>query len=134
MTGSGEAAQPGSYPYGVGRLVPAWRSQKAWAFALAAALAAIVATWLRNPIAHETIDDLVLRVMFPALLAIVLALAPRPASRLGQIAKDFTVVSLIAAIFAGDRAPLMIASFPLVLAASVVCSRSPAARFWPEAT
>ena len=80
------------------------------------------------------IDDVALRVIFPAMLAMVLALAPGPSVRLGRIAKDLTVISLIASMFAGDLVPLMVASYPLVLAASAIFSRSfMAQRFWPEA-
>ena len=133
MTRSAESGQRGHYPYGADRLVPDWSDRKARALALAATLAVSLALLGRSLNALSTIDDFSLRVLFPALLAIVLAFAPRPTVRLGQIAKDLTVIGLIASVFAGDLIALMVASYPLLLAASALLSRvALARRLWPE--
>lgn len=87
--------------------------------AAVAVLSANVATAAR-PFALATIDDWALRVLFPASLAVVLSFAPRPATLTGRIAKDLTVVAIVAAIFTGRFVPLMIACFPMVLALAVV--------------
>jgi hypothetical protein len=75
---------------------------------------------LRAPIEHREIDDVALRILFPAGLAFVLAFAPTPGTAVGRIARVLTVLALVAAMFAGDRVPLMLACFPLVLMASVL--------------
>lgn len=130
MSSSEASRKHADYPYGSGRLVPDWGSAKARRLVLVSLLAAVAATWLAGPVALGTIDDVALRLWLPALLAIVLALAPEPRVRLGRIAKDMTVVSLLVAIAAGDLVPLMVACFPLVLAAAALASRSPLLADW----
>jgi hypothetical protein len=119
------------YPYGEQPLHYAWNDAKCRWLAAAALLAAGVATWLRWPVALAQVDAWALRVAFPAALAIVLAFAPRPTTRVGRIAKDLTVVGLALAPFAGDRIPLLIVCYPLLLAASVVLGETAlGARLW----
>ena len=108
-----------AYPYGEQPLRYTWRDRRNRALAALAVLAVGVATWLRWPVALAQLDDWALRIAFPAALAIVLAFAPRPSTRIGRIAKDLTVVGLVVAIFGGDRVPAMIVLYPLLLAASV---------------
>jgi hypothetical protein len=130
---SAGAAESGSYPYGTRRLVPNWRSRKAQVFIGIAAFAATAAVLGRRPLALAAADDIALRIVFPAFLAGVLALVPAPATRLGQIAKDLTALGIVAAMFGGDLVPIMVASFPLVLAASVLLSGCAVGRrLWPE--
>ena len=123
---------PRGYPYATGRLAPDWGNRRAQALALAAIVAAALAAAKRSSLALAAADELALFLVFPMLLAIVLAFAPRPATRLGQIAKDFTVVAMIASIFAGGLVPLMVGGFPLLLAASALFSRTRLAHhLWP---
>jgi hypothetical protein len=108
------------YPYGERPLAIAWSDRKSQRQVFFAALLCTLATWMQWPVALARLDDWALRVLFPAMLAIVLALAPRPDTRVGRIAKDLTVLAILMAIFGGNRVPLMIACFPLVLAAAVL--------------
>jgi hypothetical protein len=108
------------YPYGERPLAIAWSDRKSQLLVILSVLLCALASWMQWPVALARLDDWALRVLFPALLAIVLALAPRPATRVGRIAKDLTVLTILAAIFGGNRVPLMIACFPLVLAAAVI--------------
>jgi hypothetical protein len=82
------------------------------------------------PLRLSEIDDLTLKVLFPAGLAFVLAFAPAPATAVGRIARELTVVGLTASMFAGDRMPFMLACYPLVLMVSVLIAwaRKPAQR------
>jgi hypothetical protein len=109
-----------AYPYGSAPLVPTWGNGKSQILAGCAVLAAVAATVTRWPIALGGVDDWALRVLFPAMLAFVLAFAPRPRTRVARIARDLTVAALLAAIFAGQFVPVMIVCFPLLLAAAVV--------------
>jgi hypothetical protein len=109
-----------AYPYGSAPLVPTWADGKSQVLAGCAVLGAAIATASRWPIALDTIDDWALRVLFPAMLAFVLAFAPRPRTRVGRIGRDLTVAALLAAIFAGRFVPVMIVCFPLLLATAVV--------------
>jgi hypothetical protein len=121
------------YPYGQQALAYSWRDRRNLVLALIAVLAAAVATWLRWPVALDGIDDWALRVAFPALLAVVLAFAPRATTRVGRIAKDLTVVGLAAAIFGGDRVPLLVLCYPLLLAVSVALGEFRlGTALWPE--
>ena len=79
---------------------------------------------MRWPIKVATADDIALRILVPAILGFVLAFAPPPGTRVGRIAKDLTVLGLALSIFCGDTVPLMIALYPLVLAASVAIGES----------
>jgi hypothetical protein len=115
--------QTNAYPYNSERIVLGWKG-RSQAFIGAALIAVLAATWNLTPLTISTVDNWVLRVIFPAVLAVVLALTPTSASRLSRIVKDLTVVSLIMAIFGGDFIPFMVASFPFVLAVSVAIDRS----------
>ena len=68
-------AHPRGYPYGTGRLAPDWGNRRAQALALAAIVAAVLAAVKRSPLALAAADELALGLVFPALLAIVLAFA-----------------------------------------------------------
>ena len=118
------------YPYGEQPLDYAWHDRKCQWLAVGAVLAAGVATWL-GPLELAQVDDWALRVAFPALLAIVLAFAPRPTTLVGRIAKDLTVAGLVVAMFGGDRVPVMILCYPLLLALSVALGETGlGARLW----
>ena len=125
---------PRPYPFGAAPLKPAITDAKAIGFAIATTMAMAICIWKRAPQELAAFDDLALKVIFPALLAAVLSLAPRPAHRLGQIAKDLTVIALIGAMLIGTAFPVMIASFPLVLAVSALVNRWSKSRLlWPHA-
>jgi hypothetical protein len=109
-----------AYPYGSRPLVPAWGDGKSRVLAACAILAATAATAARWPLALAGVDDWALRILFPALLAFVLAFAPPPRTRVSRIARDLTVAGLAAAVFAGPFIPVMIACFPVVLAIAVI--------------
>ena len=117
-------ARAAEYPFSSRALRPAWASRRSRTFAglaVVAALAAIAAQW---PIRLVDIDSVTLRVILPATLAFVLAFAPRPASRVGRIARELTVLGLCAGMFAGDRLPLMLGCYPLLLMTAVVLGES----------
>lgn len=120
---------PQQYPYTNKPLQPAWASPKAWGFAGLTTVVLTVTLLLRAPIELAQLDDVVLRNLFPAFLAIVLAFAPRPTNLLGQIAKDLTVISIVLSIFSGDTVVLMVGAFPIVLALAVLLSRSRHAKY-----
>ena len=88
---------------------------------IVAAVAALATRW---PIRVVDIDNVMLRVVLPATLAFVLAFAPRPRSRVGRIARELTVLGLCAGMFAGDRLPLMLACYPLLLMVAVALGES----------
>jgi hypothetical protein len=111
---------PLAYPLPATALRPQWRERHAQALAAVAILAGVAALLLRAPIALGELDDVALRILFPAGLAFVLAFAPTPGTAVGRIARVLTVLALVAAMFAGDWVPLMLACFPLVLMASVL--------------
>ena len=120
-----------AYPYGDRSLDYSWRDRKGWMFTAFALVAVAVATSLRWPVALAVLDDWALRVAFPATLAIVLAFAPRATTLVGRIAKDLTVVGLVVAIFGGDRVPVMVLCYPLLLAVSVALGGTGlGARLW----
>jgi hypothetical protein len=122
-----------SYPYSAERLVPQWTSRKSMAFVISAAICALFALILREQLTLAMLDQIVLEILFPSALAIVLALAPSPAIRLGEIAKDLTVVSVMLSVFGGSLAPVLIACFPLVLAAAALINRTSLfQQIWPE--
>jgi len=112
-------AFPPAYPLSSAALRPSWASRRSRALAAFAVLACLAALALRAPIRLAEIDDIALRVLFPAALAFVLAFAPAPGTRVGRIARDLTVLGLALAMFGGDRVPVMLACYPLVLMASV---------------
>jgi hypothetical protein len=81
---------------------------------------AVLALVLRSPVTLADIDDVTLRILFPAALAFVLAFAPAPGTSVGRIARELTVLGLCLAVFAGNLLPVMLACYPLVLMASVL--------------
>jgi hypothetical protein len=108
-----------AYPLPSSQLRPSWKSRVSQVYAavtIAACLAALVA---RAPIGIAEVDDVTLRILLPAGLAFVLSFAPTPGTAVGRIARGFTVVGLAAAMFAGNRVPVMLACYPLVLMTSV---------------
>ena len=116
--------QTAEYPFSSRTLRPAWTSRRSATFAAMAIVAAVAALATRWPIRLVDIDSVMLRVVLPATLAFVLAFAPRPRSRVGRIARELTVLGLCAGMFAGDRLPLMLACYPLLLMVAVVLGES----------
>ena len=108
-----------AYPLPSTALRPSWGNRRSQILALVAVAACFAALGLRAPIKLADIDDIALRILLPAGLAFVLAFAPVPATAVGRTARDLTVLCLAAALFAGDRLPVMLACYPLVLMASV---------------
>lgn len=121
-------ASPLAYPLSANALRAQWRNRQSQALAAVAVVACLAALALRAPISLGEIDDIALRVLLPAGLAFVLAFAPTPGTRVGRIARVLTVLGLAGATFAGDRVPLLIACFPLVLVASVLLDWAAARR------
>lgn len=117
-------SEASSYPLSHAQLRPGWTNRRSQVLAATVVAASLAAVALRTPPKLAEIDDITLKVLFPAGLAFVLAFAPAPATRVGRIARDLTVMGLIASMFAGDRVPLMLACYPLVLMASVVIARA----------
>jgi hypothetical protein len=113
-----EASLP-AYPLPSAALRPSWVNRRSRLLALFAIAACLIAFGLETPIGLAEIDDITLRILFPGGLAFVLAFAPTPATRVGRVARDLTVLGLAAAMFVGDRVPVMLACYPLVLMASV---------------
>ena len=108
-----------AYPLPSSALRPSWGNRRSQILALLAIAACLIALGLEAPIGLAEIDDVTLRILLPAGLAFVLAFAPTPATAVGRTARDLTVLGLAASMFAGDRVPLMLACYPLVLMASV---------------
>jgi hypothetical protein len=108
------------YPLGSTALRPAWSNRRAQMFAAIPVASAIAAMMLRLPLPLRDVDDVVLRILFPASLAFVLAFAPMPSTQVGRLARDLTVLGLSAAVWAGDRLPLWLACYPLLLVAAVL--------------
>ena len=113
-----EASQR-AYPLPSAALRPSWGNRRSQILALSAVAAGLVALGLAVPIELAEIDDIALRILLPGGLAFVLAFAPMPATAVGRTARDLTVLGLAASMFAGDRVPLMLACYPLVLMVSV---------------
>src|SRR4029079_9019648 len=113
-------ASPPAYPLPATALRPQWRNRHSQALAALSVAACLAALAIKAPIRLAEVDDLALRVLLPAGLAFVLAFAPGPGTGVGRIARDLTVLGLAAAMFAGDRAPLMLACYPLALMTSVL--------------
>ena len=124
--GEGAQTQPGigDYPYGSAPLSADWSSPHSRRLAALSVIAALVAIGLQLPLQLAAVDDIALRIAFPALLAFVLAFAPRPRTRVGRIARDLTVCGLCLSVFAGNAVPVMLALYPLVLVAAVVIGES----------
>jgi hypothetical protein len=116
---AGNADTPNVYPYRPDPLKVGWTSPRARAWAVVSPVAALVATWIEGPFALATLNSWALHIAFPALLAAVLAAAPRPSTRVGRIAKEMTLAATLVALFGGRWVPVMLACFPVVLAASV---------------
>jgi hypothetical protein len=108
-----------AYPLPSAALRPNWSNRRSQVLAVVAIGACLGALSLRAPIKLAEIDDIALRVLLPAGLAFVLAFAPMPATAVGRTARDLTVLGLATSIFAGDRVPMMLACYPLVLMVSV---------------
>jgi hypothetical protein len=108
-----------AYPYGRDPLVPAWLDGRSQLMGASALVFAACATLQRWPIHLARLDDWALHVAFPAMLAFVLAFAPRPPTRVGRIAKDLTCIGLTGSMFVGEFAPVLIVGFPILLAVSV---------------
>ena len=119
-----DAPRATEYPVSFRTLQPAWTSRRSAIFAALAVVAALAALATRWPIRLADIDSVTLRVVLPATLAFVLAFAPRPGSRVGRIARELTVLGLCTGMFAGDRLPLMLACYPLLLMTAVVLGES----------
>jgi len=111
---------PGNYPLRSAALRPSWSNRRSQALAAAAVSAGLAALLWRAPLALADLDDIVLRIGLPVALGFVLAFAPLPGTPVGRIARDLTVAGLCASVFAGDRVPVMLACYPLLLVAAVV--------------
>ena len=112
-----------AYPLPDRPLRAAWSDRRSQGLAFVSVAAAVAAIWLRSPVDLAGLDDVVLRVLFPACLAFVLAFAPAPATHVGRIARVLTVLGLAASVFAGDYLPVMLACYPVVLMLSVLLGR-----------
>jgi len=108
-----------AYPLPSTALQPSLSNRRSQLLAFLAITACLIALRLESPIELAEVDDIALRILFPAGLAFVLAFAPAPATAVGRTARDLTVLGLAASMFAGDRVPVMLACFPLLLMASV---------------
>ena len=109
-----------NYPLSQRALQPMWRNRRSQISAAASVGAAILALVLRSPIPLADLDDIALRILFPAALAFILAFAPSPGTSVGGIARQLTVLGLCLAVFAGNFLPVMLACYPLILMASVL--------------
>ena len=109
-----------SYAFSHRALQPAWRNRRSQVLAVTSIGVAVLALVLRSPVTLADIDDVTLRILFPAALAFILAFAPSPGTSVGRIARELTVLGLCLAVFAGDLLPVMLACYPLVLMASVL--------------
>jgi hypothetical protein len=105
-------------------LVPSWGDRHSRRLAGLAVAAALLAVCLRLPIRPDMLDDVTLRIVFPAMLAFVLAFAPRPSTRVGRIAGDLTVLGLCTSLFAGNYVPVLLALYPLLLVAALAIGAS----------
>ena len=106
-----------SYSYDDWPLVPQWRQTHGLPlglFVMACCLAALV-----TQRESASLDVLALQVVFPALLAFVLAFAPRPRERTSALIKDLFVVATALACFAGDLQPLLMVLAPFLLGLGV---------------
>jgi hypothetical protein len=110
------------YPYGAAPLLPMWSSSKARVLAVLTALAGGFGGG-RGAASGWPPNDIALLALFPALLAITLAFAPAPRTRLGTIAKDLLCIATAGAAAAGPVAHLMILGIPILLAAAVALDR-----------
>jgi hypothetical protein len=113
-----------AYPYGSAPLVPVWQDRKSQCLGALAILSALAATYLANPLTLSMLDEYVLRILFPAGLAFVLAFTPEAVTRVGRIAKVLTVLGLCASLFAGPYIVAMLGAYPLVLLTAVAFGRN----------
>jgi len=116
-------ASPAGYPLPSVPLRPSWthrRSQLLAAMTIAACLVGVVG---RMPVILADVDNIALRILLPGALGFVLAFAPVPGTPVGRIARELTVLGLCASMFAGNFAPVMLACYPLLLAAAVIVAR-----------
>jgi hypothetical protein len=113
-----------AYPYGSAPLVPVWQDRKSQCLGALAILSAFAALYLASPLTLSMIDEYVLRILFPAGLAFVLAFTPEAVTRVGRIAKVLTVFGLCASLFAGPYIVVMLGAYPLVLLTAVAFGRN----------
>jgi hypothetical protein len=113
-----------AYPLPSTRLQPSWSSRRSQILAFLAILSCLIALALDASLQLDQIDDVALRILLPGGLAFMLAFAPTPATAVGRTARDLTVFCLAASMFAGERMPVMLACYPLVLMASVALDRA----------
>ena len=99
---------------------PTWSNPRSRGLGIVAVASALLAIGVQLPVGIADIDDIALRIVFPASLAFVLAFAPLPSTHVGRIARDLTVLALSGAVWAGSAMPLLLACYPLVLVAAVV--------------
>jgi hypothetical protein len=111
---------PIAYPLPEAALRPTWDSRRSrWFGLLAVAAFALALAW-RWPVRLIDADDIMLRHGLPAILAFIMAFTPPSSTRVGRIAQDLTVLGLAVAVFAGDRLPLLLACYPVLLMIAVV--------------
>ncbi|TGD99030.1 hypothetical protein [Methylobacterium nonmethylotrophicum] len=113
---------PPHYPYGPDPLLPAWGSVKAQALAVLALLGAASGGWLGHA-AGWPVNEVALLAVLPGALAVTLAFAPEPATRLGTMAKDLLCLATAAAPLCGPAIHLLIAAVPALLAGAVALDR-----------
>jgi hypothetical protein len=113
-----------AYPYGSAPLVPVWQNRTSQCLGALAILSAVAALYLASPFSLSMIDEYVLRILFPAGLAFVLAFTPEAVTRVGRIAKVLTVIGLCAALFSGPYTVAMLGAYPLVLLTAVAFGRN----------
>ncbi len=112
-----------AYPYGSARLTPVWQNRKAQCLGAFAVVSALTALYLASPLMLSMIDEYVLRILFPAGLAFVLAFTPEAVTRVGRIAKVLTILGLCASLFAGPYIVVMLGAYPLILLIAVAFGR-----------
>lgn len=108
-----------AYPLPEAALRPAWGSRRSQCLGVAAVAAFGIAVALRWPVRLVDVDDVVLRHGLPAALAFIMAFTPASSTRVGRIAQVLTALGLAVAVFAGDRLPLLLACYPLLLMTAV---------------
>jgi hypothetical protein len=110
------------YPYGARPLRPAWRSVKARSLAGSAVAASALGSWTAHR-ADLLPNDIALLTVLPAMLAIPLAFAPEPRTRLGTMSKDLLCIAAALSPLVFWAIHYLILGVPLLLAWAVAMDR-----------